>query len=150
MIVEDLADLEETKPYDLVIARHVVEHATDALSFLRSLRNLVNEKGYVYVAVPNVMSFCKDKADSFFRVIHTYYFNIYTLLMLSRKAGLYPVMAGAETEIWSILSPRPHEFDIPYVSASEQESVIDEIARLSRHALGQRAKALLNRIRYGI
>ena len=40
-------------PFDLVVARHTVEHVFDPVSFLRSLRSLLAPAGLAYIEVPS-------------------------------------------------------------------------------------------------
>ncbi len=62
--------------YDLIVARHVLEHVLNPISFLTKIRNSLKKDGYLYLVVPNAMFFNEKKAQSFFRHIHTYYYNI--------------------------------------------------------------------------
>jgi len=73
--------------FDFIILRHVLEHFMDPVGVLKKLRATLNDKGYIYVAVPDSMGYNQPLTDSFFRVVHTYYFNRNSLTNVLHKAG---------------------------------------------------------------
>ncbi len=72
------------------------------------------------VAVPNVMQYARSKADTFFRHVHTFYFNITMLVGCCENVGLYPVKAGWEGENWVVLSTRKTKCLVPQISYRQQ------------------------------
>ena len=134
--------------YDLIVARHVLEHVMNPISFLMKISNSLRKNGYLYLAVPNAMVINKIKAHSFFRHIHTYYFNIGTLLQMCKRAGMYAVQQGEEGEIWALLQRKETNNTIRSVSSSDQLKTIMDITRYHRFSLKSRLKARLRRIRY--
>jgi SAM-dependent methyltransferase len=76
----------ETK-YDIVIMRHVLEHFLDPLNILTKVRNVLADGGILYIAVPNCLKPTSNLELSWFRIVHTYYFNKFTLENLVQKAG---------------------------------------------------------------
>tara|TARA_A100001011_G_C14316061_1_gene848053 strand:- start:3202 stop:4134 length:933 start_codon:yes stop_codon:yes gene_type:complete len=74
-------NFEEIKnDYDLVILKHVLEHVTDPINFLKGIRNKC--KKYLYVEVPGV----KNKLPSI-QMAHIFYFNENELLYIFNKSG---------------------------------------------------------------
>ncbi len=135
--------------YDLIVARHALEHTLNPIGFLTKIRNSLNEEGYLYLVVPNAMKFNEKKANGFFRHIHTYYFNIKTLLQICQKAGLYAVIAGDEGEVWAILQRRVTNYLIPEdISPIDQLTVIKKMVNYNRFPLKSRIRAVLKRVYY--
>ena len=88
--------------YDLIIARHVLEHTLDPIKFLENIKISLNENGIAYIAVPdqdNPRTELRDYTDYkqyWYRVVHTYYFNKQTLFRLLQKVGLTAIHWGQE------------------------------------------------------
>lgn len=135
--------------YDLVVCRHVLEHVMLPISFLTRIREVLTEDGYVYVAVPNIMRCVKAKVDTFFRHVHTFYFNIYTLIRCCEKAGLYPVKAGWEGENWAVLTTRKSGFVVPEISYQQQREVLDEALSCRQFKAKPFVGSIIKRFCYG-
>ena len=135
--------------YDFVVCRHVLEHAVSPLSVLAKVREALTENGYAYVAVPNMMQYAKSKADTFFRHVHTFYFNITTLVGCCENVGLYPVKAGWEGENWVILSTRKTECPVPQISYRQQRDVLEEVISCQRCKVKSFVGGIARRVRYG-
>lgn len=73
---------------DLIIMRHVLEHFMDPLSAMKKIRAALSEKGIAYIAVPNNLKPNQHLESHWFRNVHTYYFNAYSLTNLMKLAGL--------------------------------------------------------------
>ena len=65
--------------FDIIILRHVLEHFLDPVKILKKVSSVINSKGIVYIAVPNNLIPTQNLEQSWFRVVHTYYFNKYSL-----------------------------------------------------------------------
>lgn len=74
--------------FDLIIMRHVLEHFLDPISALKKVEHILNTNGIVYLAVPNNLNPTANLDKSWFRVVHTYYFNKYSLHNLFALTGL--------------------------------------------------------------
>lgn len=94
-IITDDADSEWDKTrkntFDLIIMRHVLEHFSDPSAILRKVANCLNDNGVLYIAVPNSLKPTAPLQTHGFRVVHTYYFNQYTLFNLLVANGLAPI-----------------------------------------------------------
>ena len=84
-------DRETRGKFDLIVMRHVLEHMMDPVASLRKIAASLTENGIFYVAVPNCLNPTSELESKWFRVVHTYYFNKYTLSNSLKKAGLQPV-----------------------------------------------------------
>jgi len=135
--------------YDFIVARHVLEHVSNPISFLTKIRSSLKKEGYLYIAVPNAMFFNEKKAHSFFRHIHTYYYNLKTLLQICKISGLYAIRTGQDGELWAIMQRKNAvDYSIPEVSLNEQFKVIQEYVRHSHQPLRRRIISILRRIYY--
>ncbi len=74
--------------FDLVILRHVLEHLMDPVGTLKKIRETLSDRGILYIAVPNNLSPTSNLESHWFRVVHTYYFNVYSLDNICKKADL--------------------------------------------------------------
>lgn len=66
----------------LVILSHVLEHVSNPIDFIRDVKNLLLEKGFLLVQVPHFMG----KANRSIQVGHLLYFTPETLLFLFDKS----------------------------------------------------------------
>jgi len=56
---------------------------------MQKVRTILKDDGIAYIAVPNNLKFGNSKLlDSWFRVVHTYYFNAHSLENVFRKSGI--------------------------------------------------------------
>ena len=84
-------DESATEKYDLVIMRHVLEHFLDPLAILKRVKNVMADNGVLYIAVPNNLNPTQNLEKIWFRVVHTYYFNKFSLENILHLAGLKEV-----------------------------------------------------------
>lgn len=135
--------------HDFITARHVLEHVLSPISFLTKIYNSLKREGYLYIVVPNAMFFNEKKAHSFFRHVHTYYYNLKTLLQMCKMSGLYPVRAGQEEELWVIMQRKSvANYPIPEIPPNEQLKVIKKYVRRTHQPLRSRIILMLKRIYY--
>jgi cupin fold WbuC family metalloprotein len=73
---------------DLLIARHVLEHAHRPLAFIDAISKLVGPAGYLVIEVPDSRKFLDAHDYSFVWEEHTIYFTPYSLAALLSRAGL--------------------------------------------------------------
>ncbi len=75
--------------FDVIIMRHVLEHFANPVSAMQKVRTILKDDGIAYIAVPNNLKFGNSKLlDNWFRVVHTYYFNVHSLENIFRKSGI--------------------------------------------------------------
>ena len=73
---------------DLLLARHVLEHAHDPIGFLKALTALVKPGGYLLFEMPDCVKFIKACDYSFIWEEHIAYFSSQTLAAFVANAGL--------------------------------------------------------------
>ncbi|MCE2949597.1 MAG: class I SAM-dependent methyltransferase [bacterium] len=76
---------------DLLLVRHVIEHAHDPLRFLEAVSALVKPGGYLLFEMPDCGKFIRACDYPFVWEEHITYFNASTLAALIRNAGLEQV-----------------------------------------------------------
>jgi SAM-dependent methyltransferase len=81
----------DTASFDVVVARHVVEHLERPLSFLDSVAAIARPGGLVYVEVPNSLASIEERFYPEFHVDHLSYFTPASLDLILRRAGLRPI-----------------------------------------------------------
>lgn len=75
--------------FDLIIMRHVLEHFANPIEIIEKISKMLKDEGVLYVAVPNSLKTEKSSIlDHWFRVVHTYYFNKYSLRNIFAKANV--------------------------------------------------------------
>lgn len=121
--------------FDLIIMRHVVEHILDPINTLKEISRTLNSNGYIYIAVPDMLhprTILRDYDnwwEYWFRSVHPYYYNKYTLFKTLELAGLYPNFYGEENqEVWCIVSKNQtisHNYS--YNSFDDQIKIINEL-----------------------
>ena len=101
--------LNNTKAFDVIILRHVVEHMLTPVKSLSNLRKTLSDEGFIYIAVPDMMrprTILRDYDDwweYWFRSVHAYYYCKETLFATLNLAGLEPIFFGEENEeVWCI------------------------------------------------
>jgi len=81
-----LDDVDLTKPHDLVLLIHVIEHFNRPSDSLRTIRQLIKPGGYLYVECPNVAA-PHAAPGKLFHFAHVYNFTPRTLSMIARAGG---------------------------------------------------------------
>lgn len=76
--------------FDLIVARHIVEHASDVHRFVEALRELMKPGAYVYLEVPDNESAIAKLDYSIVWEEHTLYFTTETFRRFFSYAGLEP------------------------------------------------------------
>ena len=77
-----------TGKFDIIIMRHVLEHFSDPLLVLKKVNQVLSPKGILYIAVPNSLSPYQNLEKSWFRNVHTFYYNKYTITNMLHKENL--------------------------------------------------------------
>ena len=73
--------------FDLIISRNVIEHLEKPINFLFSIKESLNEKGFVYFEVPNVIKTLQNKIYSNFYHEHISYFDKKLFEKITKSLG---------------------------------------------------------------
>lgn len=74
--------------FDLICLVYVLEHLRDPISLLKSLRGDMTENSFLYVEVPDAISFkLKPKEDDIFNACHLWMFDPNAMATLLNKCG---------------------------------------------------------------
>jgi hypothetical protein len=79
----------------LILARQVLEHIPDPLSFLRAVSHGLTDDGYAYVEVPSADYIEQYGALLDLHAQHVNYFDVTTLVELGRRSGLVAIRSLA-------------------------------------------------------
>ena len=97
--------------FDLIIMRHVVEHMLDPVKTVLNIKKTISKEGVIYISLPDMLHPRMQLRDYkkwweyWFRPVHPYYYNVYTLFATLKNSGLFPEVYGQENnEIWCIVS----------------------------------------------
>lgn len=83
------ADLFQPETFDLIRLNHVLEHLNDPVGYLAMIRNWLRPDGVLYVEVPNIEVYCREKSrGNMFHFGHIFNFNPWTLRAAAGLAGL--------------------------------------------------------------
>lgn len=106
--IEAMAEVEQVK-FDLVIVNHVLEHASNPVSLLRSVAGVTAKNAKLYVDVPDVS---RNSSPESLHIAHLFHFSKPTLAAAAGAAGLNVDSMDAHSppnhpeSIVAILSPR--------------------------------------------
>jgi len=91
--------------FDIIIFRHVLEHLLEPKLSLKILKNLLQNDGIIYLALPNAERPSKKKGfrTSFIRPVHVSYFHVDNVKRISHYAGLTPLQIDTSGEIFMLL-----------------------------------------------
>lgn len=129
---------------DFIIMRHVLEHFMDPLSALKKIKKTLTKDGIVYIAVPNNLKPKKHLESNWFRNVHTYYFNKYSLNNLLIMGG-YEILDMVEGdhfntgEIFLLARATENNFE-PAISSDDFEKqlkVFNDQLRKDRSIIGK-------------
>jgi len=91
----DRCTIEEYNPdmrFDIITMLNTLEHVISPSAVLIKIRSLLNDKGYVLLCVPNLLStHINIPVDAFLSNAHLYNFTPATLGIMMAQAGLKPV-----------------------------------------------------------
>ena len=89
--------------FDVVIMRHVLEHFYNPLTSLKKVSACLKEKGFIYLAVPNLLKL-KPHFYKHVSLAHLSYFSASTLKHLIDECNLAAISWNSDgKEIWCIL-----------------------------------------------
>lgn len=124
--------------YDLIIMRHIVEHLLSPVSEMSVISAALKQDGFVYIAVPDMLNprtVLRDYDEwwiYWFRAVHAYYYNKYTLFKTLDLANLKVIEFGCESEEVWCLARRKKEGEPPY--NYDYEAIYAEQSKvLARH-----------------
>ena len=93
----EVGSLEILKQYpksDLLILSHIVEHIVDPIAFLTQCRDIVDDEGLIYVAVPTIEmieTVYENNIFAYLQNAHVYDFSIQTICYVLECAGWSPL-----------------------------------------------------------
>jgi hypothetical protein len=73
--------------FDTITLRHVLEHIVDPVAFLNSTSERLNDRGVVFIEVPDYSSVADGESDVF-QLEHVNYFSITSIQQVARRCGL--------------------------------------------------------------
>lgn len=76
--------------FDLIIARHIIEHTSDPIMFLKLCKNLLSKNGILYIEVPNLISTLNNHRLIDFFYDHVQHFSENSLMLAASQNGLIP------------------------------------------------------------
>jgi len=86
-VVSNLGVPSEAEPADILLVRHVFEHAHDPKAFLKNISSLLKKDGYLVLEVPDSSKFIKKLSYSFLWEEHIVYFTETTLRAFLENQG---------------------------------------------------------------
>jgi hypothetical protein len=72
---------------DVLLVRHIVEHASDAVGFIKSLKNLLLPSGYMMLELPDSERILDANNHAFIWEEHISYFTATSVVQLAHAAG---------------------------------------------------------------
>jgi len=124
---DKLMDLPPTS-IDTITLWHVLEHVENPASLLSTFRNILKDKGCLFIAVPNVNSYDARFYKSFWAALdvprHLYHFNLNTLTRFCEKEG------------FKIIQSKGMIFDSFYVSLLSEKYLNSRIKYLRSPIIG--------------
>lgn len=84
-VSKGMKEFSKDTKYDVMILSHVLEHINHPVEFLKSVTDLISEKGVIYIEVPLFENTRKLLRD--FHLAHKFYFTQESLTHLAAMAG---------------------------------------------------------------
>ena len=112
-IKTNLKSLETDNKFDIITCWHVLEHVHDLNETIKNLKNLLNKKGFLFVAVPNFQSYDAQYYREYWAGYdvprHLYHFSQDTMSEIGKKHQM------------KIVKKIPMKFDAYYVSLKSEK-----------------------------
>jgi SAM-dependent methyltransferase len=126
--------------FDIIILRHVVQHFLYPMDDFKLVKKLLSEGGRAYISVPDMLNPRTNLRDYqnwweyWFRSVHTFYYNQFTLFRTLWLNGLFVESWGLENEeIWCIVrqvSTNDLEYLFDYKTAYDsQKEVLNRLLK---------------------
>lgn len=144
--VSDLANLQR---FDLVVARHILEHARNLETFLEGVAKIVNIDGYVMFEVPDCEQAIASCDWSVFWEEHVHYFTSNSLRQSLERAGWETCMIRrdlSEGEPILVVLARPSADDDAPSQITSRNLNFDDLINFTK-SLGSRRANLLRTFR---
>ena len=145
--VQDKFDIKKAKELatkhgkqDIVIARHILEHAYDVIGFLRALGELVKPEGYIVIEVPGCNQALNQLDYTTIWEEHTAYFTEQTFKHLIAANHFFikhfeEVPYPLESSLIAIIRPQEIKGKVKTISI-DKKILVDEIKRAEGFAKG--------------
>jgi hypothetical protein len=132
--------VEKHGEYDIVVARHILEHAHERTEFLEALRVLVRQGGYIVLEVPDCSKFLEAFDYTMLWEEHISYFTASTFRNVLNEEGFEPVwnlnyLYALENSLVTAVRKGP-ETPPNLTVADGGEAARAEIAKADRYAEG--------------
>lgn len=128
--------LKNENKYCIIILRHVLEHLLEPRNILSKIRKALNHDGVLYIAVPNNLNPKQNLHTFWYRVVHTYYFNKFSLFNMLAIEKLKVIFLNEGDELG------PHEL-IAVVKKSNS-TILPQISKdhfnIQKQAFSERLK----------
>jgi 2-polyprenyl-3-methyl-5-hydroxy-6-metoxy-1,4-benzoquinol methylase len=111
------------KKYDLVIARHIIEHTEDPTMFLRLCYSMLNETGTIYLEVPDLSNTLTTLRIVDFFNDHIQYFTKHSLATLAHNNGLQEIKTASwlnDAHMGMLLGKRHWSIEVSLEAAEEK------------------------------
>ena len=84
-------NIHKVERFDLILARHVLEHLSNPIVLIESLRSMIKKNGIIYFEIPSPV-FMIERGLLFFIEEHTSYFSIKSLKKFSKNIILIHIL----------------------------------------------------------
>lgn len=92
--------------YNFIIMRHVLEHFLDPLFILSQTKQILSERGFLFLALPNLAR-PDEPLDRYFRPGHVFYFTPFTIAKMLERAGLKIIKISLHPSEMRVFAARP-------------------------------------------
>jgi len=110
-----------TKPPDVILLNHVLEHALDPVSLLRLLRDLSDGHTMIVVGVPLLETIRTWHWKNFYHIAHIHYFSARSLKFVAQQAGLELVNEQPKVGLFTF---RPTQSVLPLMNRHSRRAAL--------------------------
>jgi SAM-dependent methyltransferase len=128
--------------YDIILARHILEHATDMLSVINNLRRLLKEDGHIIFEVPEASKIFQQQNYPFIWEDHISYLFIEDIRAISEYANMSLDFISVYEYAYE------NSLIFSFSSGVDDEHTLDQPASKKEDLLASFKTALPNKIQY--